>query len=163
MAIKLKANIAYGSHLDSVSRKFVPRSETCTNLGTEAGPVKLGANGWMGGAVRKSVRAGLGACQRNYVVMRVNARQTAPSNAEITVRTNFEKAVKGRKFILGDLEQLTNVQALFMTAKDDFSKTLNGVSAYGYTYKGWVMAVQMAGLKENPTYNANQFPTRFDA
>lgn len=163
MATKLKANIAYGSHLESVSRKFVPRSETCSNNGAEAGPVKLGNNGWMGGAVRKTWRAGLGACDRNFVVMRVNSRLTAPSSSEITVRTNFTKAVKGRKFILGDLDQLTRVQAMWMTAKDDLSKTCNGVSTYGYTYKGWVMAVQMAGLQDDGSYNANQFPTQFDA
>lgn len=172
MARKLVANIEYGSHLESVSRKFVPKKETCSG-GTAAGPVKLAASGWMGGAVRKSLRAGLGGCERNYVVMRMNARLTQPTSNEITIRTNFAKAVKGRGVIKKDLNQIALVQVMWIGGQ--FGQTyyegaynnpnikVNGVSGYGYTYDGWIMAVQFAGLKANPSYDENTFPTAYDA
>lgn len=172
MARKLVSNIAYGSHLESVSRKFVPKKETCSGS-TEVGPVKLAASGWMGGGVRKSGRAGLGSCERNFVVMRANARQTQPSSEEITIRTNFTKAVKGRNHINKDLEQIARVQRMWVGGQvgqkyyegvlNNPNLKVNGVAGYGYTYYGWIMAVQFAGLKANPSYDANTFPTDYDA
>lgn len=172
MARKLVSNIAYGSHLESVSRKFVPKKETCSG-GTEAGPVKLAASGWMGGGVRTSGRAGLGSCERNYVIMRANARLTQPTPNEIAIRTNFTKAVQGRNAIKKDLEQFPIIQIMWIGGRygeknyegimNNPNLKVNGVSGYGYTLWGWVMAAQFAGLQADPTYDANTFPTDYDA
>lgn len=165
MAIRLKANIGYQPIVEEVSRKFVPRKETCAQR-SHFGPVEVMANGWMGGAVRKSNRAGLGACTRNYLVIRANARQEEPNGKEVAAREMFANAIKGRNHIMRDLGQITGVQDLWMTAKDNRSKLINGVSAEGYTFQGWVMAVQYKGLQNaaesETTYDANTFPKKFD-
>lgn len=165
MALRLKANIGYQPIVEEVSRKFVPRKETCT-AGGKVGPVNVETSGWMGGAVRKSNRAGLGACTRNYMVIRANARETPASLGEITARSRFADAVTGRNHIIRDLGQITNVQEMWLTAKDLPSKLVNGVSAEGYTFYGWIMMVQYKGLQnaaESGTeYDANTFPKKFD-
>lgn len=165
MAKRLKANIGYQPIVEEVSRKFVPRKETCSQR-SHFGPVTIDASGWMGGAVRKSNRAGLGACTRNYLVIRANARQMEPTGDEVAAREMFADAIKGRNHIIRDLGQITSVQTLWMTAKDIRSKLINGVSAEGYTFYGWIMAVQYQGLKNaaeaGKTYDANTFPTKFD-
>lgn len=162
MAVRLKANIGYMPIVEEVSRKFVPRKETCS-AGGGVGPVIVESSGWMGGAVRKSNRAGLGACTRNFLVIRANARSTEPSTTELYARARFTEAVKGVNYINTDLSQIARIQALWVAAKDDKTKQMNGVIALGYTMRGWMIAVQYAGLKVDPEYNANQFPTHFDA
>lgn len=165
MAFRLKANIGYQPIVEEVSRKFVPRKETCT-AGGAVGPVVVETSGWMGGAVRKSYRAGLGACTRNYLMIRANGRETVPSADELAARVMFADAANGRNHIMKDLGQITNVQDLFVTASANRSKLINGVSAEGYTLNGWVMAVQYKGLEKaaetGTTYDANTFPTKFD-
>lgn len=165
MAFRLKANIGYQPIVEEVSRKFVPRKETCS-AGGAVGPVVVESSGWMGGAVRKSARAGLGACTRNYLVIRANARQTPESAEELKNRSLFAQAVLGRNHIVQDLAQITRVQTMFLTASQDPSKLVNSVAAKGYTFNGWIMAVQYRGLanaeESGTTYNANTFPQNFD-
>lgn len=165
MAIRLKANIGYQPIVEEVSRKFVPRKETCS-AGGKMGPVVVETSGWMGGAVRKSSRAGLGACTRNYLVIRANARQIEPNADELAARVMFADAAKGRNHIIRDLGQITGVQSLFVTAAQDRTKLINGVSAQGYTFNGWIMAVQYRGLRNaaesGTVYDANTFPKKFD-
>ena len=165
MAIRLKANIGYQPIVEEVSRKFVPRKETCT-AGGKVGPAEVAASGWMGGAVRKSYRAGLGACTRNYLVIRANARESVTSQKELDARVRFADAANGRNHIMRDLGQITKVQELYVAAKDDRSKVINGVSAEGYTMQGWIMSVQYKGLEkaaeDGTSYDANTFPTKFD-
>ena len=165
MAIRLKANIGYQPIVEEVSRKFVPRKETCT-AGGRVGPAVVETSGWMGGAVRKSYRAGLGACTRNFMMIRANARETPVSQKELDARVRFADAVKGRNHIIRDLGQITQVQQMWLTAKDIPSKVINGVSAEGYTFNGWIMMVQYKGLEKaaegGTEYDANTFPTKFD-
>lgn len=158
---KLKSNVQYQPIVESVSRKFVPKKDTCT-AGKTAGPVLVESTGWMGGGVRSSARAGLGGSTRNYLVIRANARASAVTNDELENRANFAKAIRGRKAILTDLAQITRVQQMWLQAYNDPTLSCNGVKSYGYTMKGWIMAVQMAGLKEDPSYDANEFPQAFD-
>ena len=162
MATRLKSNIAYQPIVEEVSRKFVPKKETCT-AGKLAGPVVTLSNGWMGGAVRNTYRGVLGKCTRNYLVVRANARMTTPSVNELKARANFASVVRGRNFIMADLAQITRVETMFVAASKDATKTCNGISALGYTVKGWVFAVQYAGLDNDPEYNVNTFPQSFDA
>lgn len=165
MAIRLKANIGYQPIVEEVSRKFVPRKETCS-AGGAVGPVVVESKGWMGGAVRKSGRAGLGACTRNYLVIRANARQSSASQSELTARVTFAEAVAGRNHIMQDLAQIVRVQEMFVTASQDPAKLVNNVAAKGYTFSGWIMAVQYRGIaaakEAGTTYDANTFPQNFD-
>ncbi len=161
MAFRLKSNIAYKPIVEEVSRKFVPRKETC-KAGRKAGPVTVESQGWMGGAVRTTNRGVIGTCKRNYLVIRSNARLSAVTDDELAARAAFASVVAGRKFIMQDLSQITTVEGLWVLARKNALATINGVSADGYTLMGWVFAVQYAGLKDNPSYNTKAFPTKFD-
>lgn len=158
MAIRLKANITFQPIVEEVSRKFVPREQTCRARGG-AGPVNFLTQGWMGAAVRPSVRGGLGLCTRNSLVIRQNARTTAISADEQQARERFAAVVSGRNHIKRDLSQIVRVQEQWMAAKDNKTITYNGVSAYGYTFYGWIFAVQYAGKLADDSYDVNTFPT----
>lgn len=162
MAVKLKANVQYQPIVESVSRKFVPRKETCTRPVDVNLPIEVEETGWMGGAVRKTSRAGFGACQRNYLVIRENARSSQPSSAELETREIFMNAVRGRNYIVKDLSQLSRIIAMWREAVDGTTKTVNGVSPKGYTMNGWIMAAQFAGGKaaaeQTQTYDYDTFP-----
>ena len=161
MAVRLKSNIAYQPIVEEVSRKFVPKKETCT-AGRQAGPVVVESNGWMGGAVRTTNRGVIGVSKRNYLVIRSNARLSAVTNAELAARALFTGVVAGRKFIMRDLSQIATVEGLWVQARKNALATINGVSADGYTLMGWVFAVQYAGRKEDSGYDLMKFPTKFD-
>lgn len=166
MAVRLKSNIAYQPIVEEVSRKFVPKKETCS-LGIKAGPVETESQGWMGGAVRTTGRAGIGLCKRNYLVIRSNARSSQPSSEELAARSLFTRAAQGRNSIMKDLTQITRVEQLYtearIAAEKGIGKLINGVSVYGYTVRGWVFAVQYAGLQNSSSYDETKFPTAFDA
>lgn len=173
MAVKLKANIGYQPIVTEVSRKFVPRKKTCKAYASKQGPVKVETTGWMGGAVRKTHRGIFGACERNYLVIRENARSSAPSSAELQSRMLFKTVQSAVNDLLIDLTQMSRIQVMFTGgthggttyegAANNASIRVNGVSAKGYTLKGWVFAVQYAGKKESASYDVNTFPSAYDA
>ena len=162
MAIRLKANIAYQPIVEEVNRKFVPKKETCSN-GYTAGPVTVMSNGWMGAGCRNTWRAGIGGAKRNFMVIRQNARSSAITEDEQISRATFSAVCKAVPRLMKDLQQITRIQQMWAEAAEDRTKTINGVEAYGYTTRGWVMAVQYAGKKDDPQYNVLQFPQSFDA
>lgn len=161
MAIRLKANISYQPSVEEISRKFVPRKETCS-AGGAAGPVVVESTGWMGGAVITRGRAGLGITKRNFLVVRANARQTPAGPDELAARALFKQCALAANTLTHSLTQLSQIQHLWQEADGSLTKTINGVSTYGYTFKGWIFAVQYAGKKDNPSYDVNTFPTSFD-
>lgn len=173
MAIRLKANIGYMPIVEEVSRKFVPKKVKCTASETVVNTLKTEESGFMGGGVRKTVRAGYGECKRNYLFIRDSARSTAPSSYEVQLRNTFKAAVQGRNNILEDLSQITRVQAMwaggtisgteYEGAKNNLKLRINGVSAKGYTFNGWIMAVQYAGKKASAAYDTDTFPSNYDA
>lgn len=171
MAKFLIGSVAYKPQVESISRKFTRRADTASRK-FKAGPVWVAPQGWMGGGVRTSNRAGLGECKKNFLVIRENVRTSPITANEIALRSRFSESVRGANSILQDLMQLTQVQQMWGTARNSVGtadeKTVNGVSAYGYAgMRQWIMAVQYAGAKaaaeEGESYNFNQFPTSFDA
>lgn len=170
MAKKLVGTVTYKPQVDSISRKFVRKADKCS-ASVKIGPAKTLPEGWMGGGVRKSARPGLGECIKNYLIVRTQARTTVVKPEEITARNLFANAARGRNHIVHDLMQMTQVQQKWFTAVDALAqgerKTINGVSVEGFTFNGWVMAVQYAGGKEaqegGTSYDFNTFPTSFDA
>lgn len=163
MAVRLKGSVGYQPIVESVSRKFVPRKETCRRS-REYGPVTVLSSGWMGGAVRNTSRGVIGASTKNYLVVRANARQSNYSTAELQRQLFFTRVSAATNALMKDLNQISVIQMMWLRAiGDDKDKFINGVSAYGYTFKGWIFAVQYAGGVRNPEYNLSQFPTSFDA
>lgn len=161
MATYVKGNIRYMPAVEQINRKFAPRKKTCSAPKLN-GPVKTETSSWMGGATNSKFRAGLGSVSKNFLVFRENAIATPPTSNQRLGRANFARAKGGQDHILHDVTQLSRVQNLWFTAKDDLSKTINEVSALGYTFNGWVFAVQYAGLKEDSSYDENTFPAAFD-
>lgn len=162
MAKYIKGNISFTPVVEQINRKFCIKAKTCA-APVKIGPVETQSNYWMGAATRVTGRGHIGRVSKNYLIFRENARQTPVLTDEIQRRVLFATAAAGRNHILHDLSQLTRVQTMFNQADADMTKTVNGVSAYGYTLNGWVMAVQYAGKKESSSYDVNTFPQGFDA
>lgn len=166
MATYQKGTIGYMPVVDQINRKFTLRKNKCTKVSpviTSNGlDVKLEPTKYMGGMTTIKYRAGIGDVRRNALFVRENARSTEPSQAELTQRVYFSEVSTGVKSILKDLNQITQVQQKWMTAKDDYTKLLNGVSAMGYTFRGWIFAVQMAGKRGDGSYAAGTFPANWD-
>lgn len=166
MATYQKGTIGYMPVVDQINRKFTLRKNKCSKIdlltnGLKA-RVQLEPQKFMGGMTTTKYRAGVGDVRRNGLFVRENARTTEPTQAELTQRMNFSEVSTGVRSILKDLNQITQVQQKWMVAKDDRTKRLNGVSAYGYTFRGWIFAVQFAGIKDNPSYSVGTFPANWD-
>lgn len=162
MAKYIKGNISYLPVVEQINRKFTTKKNTCSNGAVGQAIVQIQPAKYMGGATRKSGRAGLGEVLKNYMFFRENPRSTPVQAAEINRRQIFAAVRKAVITIMEDLSQISRVQTLFLTAKDDKTKLINGVSALGYTFKGWIFAVQYAGKKASHDYNVNTFPQSFD-
>lgn len=174
MAKYIKGTIGYIPVVDQINRKFTPRKNVCTTTIKGVGiPVELQPAKYMGGGTRLSQRGTYGACSKNYMFFRENPRASAPTVKELTHRTDFSKVIAGRKYINEDLQQVDRVAYMWVGgaigdktyegAKNNKNIHINGVSAEGYTKQGWIFAVQMAGLKNDPAYDVKKFPTDYDA
>lgn len=162
MATYLKANIGYAPVVESISRKFTTKKNTCS-AEKKFGPVEIGTAYWMGGACRKGYRAGIEGAAKNYFVFRQNARTSGLSNDEVESRALFSEIAQSVPVLLHNLTHITRIQQMWLTAREDFTKRVNGKSAKGYTFKGWVWAVQYNGKLADPSYDLTTFPQNFDA
>lgn len=162
MAKYIKGNIAYQPVVEQINRKFVPKKQTCV-IGATAGPVVLETKGWMGGATRTTNRGTIGEVRKNYLVVRQAGVEMSQSEDAINARILFAAVNKAIPTLLRDLTQLVKMQQLYKGSSADPTKRCNGVSANGYTFRGWVWAVQYTGKYEEPNYNLLQFPANYDA
>lgn len=161
MAKKVKSNISFMPVVESISRKFALRRETCAtkNVGDKIiAPVQ-----YMGSGTRTRNIAGYGKINKNYFFMRKYARTTGSSVAEQLNRTNFLNVSKWNKALWKNLTHLTETQQKWVEACEDLSLTIKGVSAAGYeTPKGWTFAIGMAILGDSGQLPDGQLPA-FDA
>lgn len=158
---KVKSNISFMPVVESINRKFALRRETCSEklVGEKViEPIK-----YMGAGTRTKSVAGYGSVDVNYFFMRKFARASAVSADERAARLLFGVISTAVAALMKDLNQLSSMTNMWRQAIADFSKTINGVSAYGRDFRGWVWAVQYAGRKQEPTYDVSKFPTTFDA
>lgn len=149
-------SISYAPMVDSVNRKFARRQDI----------VGKNINFCMGGGTRTSTYAGVGPISKNYMFFRRFGITVPPTASQLAVQETFKMASKARTFILKDLSQINRVQQMFVQASADRSKLVEGVSAYGQTYRGWVFHVCYARVAHNPEITWDQlkaFPTSFDA
>lgn len=159
---KVQSTIGFASGIDSVSRKFVPRKETCGEK--TVGKKKFGALKWFGSSVRTNWAAGYGSYQINAFVVRRNKRATVASTEELTNRSHFSASSTATSEITLDLGQIGRVNNMWKQAKVDFTKHVSGVSARGYNRNGWIFAICMARLKDGASMSdIKTFPLSFDA
>lgn len=161
MATYIKGNIQFTPVVEQINRKFCILSKKCTKP-EKIGPVTTESNSFMGAGTRTTDRGIIGQVRKNFLFFRENARGSVVTASEIQKRTLFAQASAGASHILKDLMQVSKVQQLWARASKDATYTINGVSANGYTYRGWVMAVQYAGGKNaaegGTSYDFNTFP-----
>ncbi len=140
--MQAKSNIKYAYFVESVSRKFTLRKNTCTSK--NAAPtgstlqLKLEPTRYMGGQVRTTFRAGLGTVTKNVMFLRFNPRATQIGANEQAVQNAFKAAVAKRKVWL---ESLQDAAAIANDMRNDSVVSRGGVPKQGYTLRGWVFAV----------------------
>ena len=100
--------------------------------------------------------------------MRKYGRSSQWTSKELNLREVFTQSVKGANHIKEDLTQISRALNMWTQSKADSTKRCNGVNAKGYTFPGWVRAVQYKGgyaayiEPGGGDYNYNTFPAKFD-
>ena len=166
MAGKKLSKIGYMSPVEQISRKFVPRHMTSRAAESSALPGPdyiLPKVKWFGAAVQERKVAGYGYVTKNIFVCRQYGRTSLAQARELSNRSNFVIANRWAVAAFKDLmAQATNIQR-WIDAINDFSKTIEGVSAKGYqTTRGWVVAVAMKILASGDTLPADHILPAFD-
>lgn len=171
MATYIKGNVQFTPVVEQINRKWAPKAKKCSRA-EKLGPVESESNSWMGSGTRKSYRGKIGSVSRNYFVFRENARSSIANATELSNRSVFEVVSRGTNNLMKDLMQIALLQAMYFGgtisgkvyegAAKNPALTVNGVSASGYTLKGWIFAVQHAGKKASASYDVNTFPTEYD-
>lgn len=172
MAKYIKGTISYIPVVDQINRKFTTVSNKSKAPTGVHLPVKEEPAIYMGGATRQSLRGGgMGPVSKNYMFFRENARTSIPSASELLNRQLFAQVVKAYPTLMENMQAVDIIYAMWngttpfegKSAKADKNLRVNGVSAEGYTLKGWVLAVQHAGKKNDPQYNLTTWPQSYDA
>lgn len=161
MAKEFKSNITFMPVVESISRKFALRRETCSNK--TVGQKEIGPVQYMGSGARRHFVAGLGTVKRNYFFMRKYARSTPITTEEQLNRSYFELVSKWNKKVWHNLSVLTANQEKWDQAVADLSKTIKGVSAAGYNRLGWSFAIGMKMKANDETLPDTGALPAFDA
>lgn len=172
MAKAYKGTMGVAFPIESIDRKLALRREKAGSKTIDSGSnnhsVIVPGVKYMGGFTRNySVVTGSGKSETikvQYLNVRKYSRSTPLTTAEVEQRNTFRAVSKAVPVILEDLTQITRIQQLFLQARADVTKRINGVSMLGYSkLREWMFAVQYAGRKANPSYDVETFPNAFDA
>lgn len=161
MANEIKSNITFMPVVESISRKFALRRDTCATK--VIGHKQIGPVQYMGSGARRQNIAGYGIVRNNYFFMRKFVRSTPVTSEEQLIRSYFASVSKWNKLVWKSLSVLTQNQEKWEEACADFSKTIKGVSAKGYDYRGWSFAIGMKIKQADETLPANGALPAFDA
>lgn len=161
MAKEFKSNITFMPVVESISRKFALRRETCSTK--TFGDKIIAPVQYMGSGARRHYVAGMGIVSKNYFFMRKFARSTPITSDEQLNRSYFESVSKWNKLVWKSLSVLTQNQEKWEQAVADLSKTIKGVSAKGYNRLGWSFAIGMKIKQADETLPANGALPAFDA
>lgn len=124
----VKHTIAFLTGIESISRKFAPRHETCANTSS----TKKIRYKWLGSGVRFGATKELDSHSTNFLVVRKNPRTSAPSTKEIAARVKFAAVRQNVYDRMIDLTTIAADQAAFKAQKD----TAGGIkSFYAYIWK----------------------------
>lgn len=152
------SNITFMPVVETISRKFALRRETCT-LKTSQQKESNTFN-YMGSGARVKMFNG-GLVTQNYFFMRKNARTSALSADETTNRSNFTAVAIWRKAVREDLSKLSSNQAKYRESLQQ-NKTIEGVWAGDYSFSGFIFAVGMAILGNGGTLPQDHALPAFD-
>lgn len=154
---KKMSNVNFVVGIEGVSRKFARRMDTAVNKLYTPGLAGLRVSdatkvipgvSYFGNVSRSVNVLGIGNVTRNTFFVRKPYNAKAATQAQITVRENLTAAKRWVDVALTSLAVITQNQQTFLTCREDFSKTVWGVSVFGYqSMRGWMMGCAMAKLK----------------
>lgn len=147
---KIKNSIGFVPVVETISRKFALRKETCSEKtvgqstpSTAYGKVKtIEPHIYMGSVGRKQTILGYGEVTRNYFFMRKNANKNAASTIQRQTRVKFGAVSKWVAEAMLDLNAFPYNQQQFLACKADLSKSCSGIGVSGFTsMRNWMFAV----------------------
>lgn len=158
MAKKI-SNISFMPVVETISRKFALRRETCSTKTNQQGQTSVFS--YMGSGTRMK-RFNGGLVNQNYFFMRKIARQTEPSSDEMNARASFTEGVRWAKAAAHDLSALSHNQLAFAESSKT-GKTIKDVWAGDYTFNGFLRAVAIKMANDGETLPQNHQLPAFDA
>ena len=139
MAKKKVSNIGFMPVVETISRKFALRRETCVDktftkgdLGGEA-EVTINGTTYMGCVGRKVYIIGEGWVTKNTFFMRKPQPARQLSAEEVQAHQNFAAGLAWANAAMIDLSVLVANQEKFLVIRNDFTKKIGGLSAKGYS------------------------------
>lgn len=170
MAKKL-SNVQLAFAVEGISRKLALRRETCIEKSVNVGHLgnfpednmKIPGHTYMGIVSRMRNVNGIGQVRQNYLFIRKSIVATPLTSEQLDQRAYFSAGIKWVKAAWVDLNAITQNQMRYKAAHEDFSKTIEGVSAYGYkNMRGWMSAIAIR-LKAADKLPATHVLPEFDA
>lgn len=166
---KKMSNVSFMPAIEGISRKLALRRETCINKDVEVGlrpgnKKVIPGQTYMGVVTRPVNVVGVGTVQRSTLFMRKPMNKPVETAAVLKRRVDFAYASEWAKGAMESLEVVAANQQKFLTAKEDFSKKIKGISAFGYqSPRGWYFAIAYAIRKDNGSLPENYALPNFDA
>lgn len=155
------SNITFMPVVESISRKFALRRETCSKKSNTQGQVNVFT--YMGSGTRTKKFNG-GVINANYFFMRKYARQSPISSAETDARAYFINGNAWMRAAFTDLMAITNIQLKYKESNaSGGSKRIKGLWAGDYTVKGWVAAIAIKMLHDGETLPQDHSLPNWDA
>lgn len=169
MAKKL-SNVVLMPAFEGISRKIALRRETCIeknvnvgDLGDVQDALKIPGTTYMGVVSRMRNVNGVGQVRQNFLFIRKSIVAPTLTSEQLDQRAYFAAGLKWVKDALVDLMAITENQLRYKAARADYSKKIQGVSAYGYkNMRGWMSAIAIR-LKAADKLPANHILPDFDA
>lgn len=148
MAKKL-SNVQLAFAVEGISRKLALRRETCIEksvnkggLGDVTKATVIPGHTYMGVVSRMRNVNGIGQVRQNFLFIRKSMAAVPLTSEQVDQRAYFGAGIKWVKAAWSDLNAITQNQMRYKAAREDFSKTIEGVSAYGYkNMRGWMSAI----------------------
>ena len=169
MAKKL-SNVVLMPAVEGISRKIALRRETCVekyvnigHLGDNSTAVNIPGTAYMGVVSRMRNVNGVGQVRQNFLFIRKSTAATEPTSEQLDQRAAFQLGLKWVKEAWTDLSAITTNQLRYKAAREDYSKKIEGVSAYGYqNMRGWMSAIAIRLKKAGKLPETHVLP-EFDA
>lgn len=148
MAKKI-SNVVLMPAVEGISRKIALRRETCIEKNVNVGSIqgtkdmmKIPGTTYMGIVSRLRNVNGIGKVRQNFLFIRKSTEATPLTTEQLDQRAYFSVGVKWVKDAWSDLNAITVNQQRYAAARADYSKKIEGVSAYGYkNMRGWMSAI----------------------
>lgn len=145
MAKKL-SNVVLMPAVEGISRKIALRRETCIEKNVAVGHLdnvkNIPGTAYMGVVSRMRNVNGVGQVRQNFLFIRKSTAATMATSAQLDQRAAFQLGLKWANEAKSDLAAITTNQLRYKEAREDYSKKIEGVSAYGYqNMHGWMSAI----------------------